>query len=233
MQSQDAWCNASAKSSQMITSDLDLPIPEPDSDLDEKTIDEVTNITPDDSMDGQPDGLPDPQEAAPLATDHEAMKKEYFAIPEDLESIAETTYTWNIKDWRRHPKRELSENFQCGNAPWHVLFFPYGNTQNDYCSFYLEQGFEDKPPEDWYACLQFMLVLWNPNDPSIQVRHTATHRYSAEESDWGFTRFVEHRRLMRFANDGRGLLEDECANLTAYVRVIKDPTGVLWHSFNK
>lgn len=51
-----------------------------------------------------------------------------------------------------------------------VLFFPYGNNV-EYASFYLEQGHDDKPPEDWYACVQFAIVLWNPNDPSIYVQH--------------------------------------------------------------
>lgn len=59
-------------------------------------------------------------------------------------------------------------------APRRVLFFPHGNNC-EFASFYLEQGYEDKPPENWYRCVQFGLVLWNPNDPSI---HT-THRESA------------------------------------------------------
>ena len=29
------------------------------------------------------------------------------------------------------------------------------------------------------------------------------------------------------------LLENNRLNITAYVRVIKDPTGVLWHNFMK
>lgn len=60
------------------------------------------------------------------------------------------------------------------SSPRRVLFFPHGNNC-EFASFYLEQGYEDKPPENWYRCVQFGLVLWNPNDPSI---HT-THRESA------------------------------------------------------
>jgi hypothetical protein len=51
-----------------------------------------------------------------------------------------------------------------------VLFFPYGN-HVDYASFYLEHAWEKEPPENWYACVQFALVLWNVNDPSIYVSH--------------------------------------------------------------
>jgi ubiquitin carboxyl-terminal hydrolase 7 len=113
-----------------------------------------------------------------------------------------------------------------------VLMFPYGNNV-DYCSFYLEQGFEDqKPPDDWYCCVQFSLVLWNPQDPSLYCQHTAHHRFTKEEGDWGFTRFIELRKLFN-ATDGssRPMVENDTANLTAYVRVVKDETGVLWHNF--
>ena len=32
---------------------------------------------------------------------------------------------------------------------------------------------------------------------------------------------------------GRPLVENDAVNVTAYVRIYKDPTGVLWHSFEK
>jgi hypothetical protein len=52
-----------------------------------------------------------------------------------------------------------------------VLFFPFGN-QVEYTSIYLEHGYEDKPqPEDWYACVQFALVLWKPSDPTVFIPH--------------------------------------------------------------
>lgn len=63
----------------------------------------------------------------------------------------------------------------------------------------------------------------------------ATHRFTAEEGDWGFTRFYDLRTLFNEAWEGKGvpLVQDDEANITAYVRVVKDPTGVLWHSFQK
>lgn len=109
-------------------------------------------------------------------------------------------------------------------------------------------------PENWYACVQFALVLWNPNHPDIYISNSkaspgpffqletwanldvgATHRFNAEESDWGFTRFCELRKLFQHVHDDRGvpLVDNQEACLTAYVRVVKDPTGVLWHNFQK
>lgn len=105
----------------------------------------------------------------------------------------------------------------------------------DQCSIYLEHGFEpDQIPENWSCCVQFALVLWNPNDPSLYTHHTAHHRFTKEESDWGFTRFLELRKMFNMTWEGgsRPLCENESANITAYLRVVEDETGVLWHNFN-
>jgi ubiquitin carboxyl-terminal hydrolase 7 len=112
--------------------------------------------------------------------------------------------------------------------------FPTGN-QPDCCSFYLEHGYpQAEIPPDWYSCVQFGLVLWNPRDPSHYVEHHAHHRFTEVEGDWGFTRFEELRKLFNAPRNGSGrpMVENDGANLTAYVRVVKDETGVLWHTFN-
>lgn len=115
-----------------------------------------------------------------------------------------------------------------------ILLFPFGNNV-DQCSIYLEHGFEPNTvPEDWSCCVQFALVLWNPNDPKIYASHNAHHRFTKDESDWGFTRFLELRKMFNvpYEDFGRPLVEDDAANITAYVRIVEDETGVLWHNFN-
>jgi ubiquitin carboxyl-terminal hydrolase 7 len=160
------------------------------------------------------------------------MKDIVFADKEGLEILDETHNTWHIQRWRSLDKKEHGPTFECGGSPWRVLFFPYGN-QVDCASFYLEHGHDPEPPTDWYACVQFGLVLWNPNDPTRYRTHSAQHRFNAKEGDWGFTRFVELRKAFHNNwDDAEGpLVENDEAMLTAYVRVIKDPTGVLWHNF--
>jgi ubiquitin carboxyl-terminal hydrolase 7 len=104
----------------------------------------------------------------------------------------------------------------------------------DQCSIYLEHGFEpNEVPENWSACVQFGLVLWNPNDPSLYAHHSAHHRFTKEEGDWGFTRFVELRRMFNVPWEGgsRPLCEGDTATITAYLRFVEDETGVLWHNF--
>jgi len=154
----------------------------------------------------------------------------------DLETEAEEVDTWTIENWRQLPKRAHGPLFHAGGQPWRILFFPAGNNASESVSFYLEQGFgDDPPPENWYSCVQFMLVLWNPNDPSIYIHHEANHRFTAEEGDWGFTRFVDKNRIFatKFDDRQRPLVEGDTAKVTAYVRLLKDPTGVLWHNFVK
>ena len=162
------------------------------------------------------------------------MKVRCHALLPDLEIASEAVHTWNIEGYRSLQKRERGPKFDCGGSPWRILLFPFGNNV-DYASFYLEHGYEEdeKPPESWYACVQFTLVLWNKNDPSIYLSHSAQHRFTVEESDWGFTRFVEVRKMFQpsWEDKGRPLVENEEVNVTAYLRIYKDPTGVLWHNF--
>ncbi|KAJ5947605.1 Ubiquitin carboxyl-terminal hydrolase 21 [Penicillium verhagenii] len=174
----------------------------------------------------------DEPEPAPSATDHAAMMARVLPKPADLEAEEETHNVWHIKDWRKSERKLHGPVFNCGGSPWRILFFPYGN-HSEHASFYLEHAWEGEPPQNWYACVQFALVLSNVKDPSIHVSHVATHRFTADEGDWGFTRFYDIRTLFNEPWEGKGvpLVQDDEAIITAYVRVVKDPTGVLWHSF--
>lgn len=210
-----------------------------DSDYDEKRLtpenDNVAIISPDGDDSMAEDNETTNEPAPPTADDHEAMKQRFMPASEDYETEAEAVFTWDITNWRQLPKRTHGPTFQCAGHPWRILFFPSGNSASESVSFYLEQGFteEDKAPEDWYACAQFMLVLSNPNDPSMYIQHTANHRFTTDEGDWGFTRFAEKNRIFaaKFDSHDRPLIENDTARMTAYVRVLKDPTGVLWHNF--
>jgi ubiquitin carboxyl-terminal hydrolase 7 len=176
----------------------------------------------------------DPEAPKVRADDFEAIKKAFMPPLPDLETVDESMSTWDIVSWREMQRKEHGPVFECGGFPFRVLFFPWGNNV-EHASFYLEHGYDDSnpPPEGWYACAQFLLVLWNPNDPRIFVQHSATHRFTPDEGDWGFTRFVELRKIFNNAWEGfeRPMVENNCVRLTSFVRVVKDPTGVLWHSF--
>ena len=62
----------------------------------------------------------------------------------------------------------------------------------------------------------------------------AHHRFVNEECDWGFTRFADLRKLHTpQEGQSRATIEGDEVDVTAFVRVLKDPTGVLWHNFVK
>ena len=59
----------------------------------------------------------------------------------------------------------------------------------------------------------------------------AHRRFTAEERDWGFTRFGGLRQLFRpQPGHNRPVIEGGSTVVSAYVRVLEDPTGVLWRS---
>lgn len=142
--------------------------------------------------------------------------------------------SWTIKNWSTQPKRLQGPTFTCGGHQWRILLFPQGNangTPNDMVSIYLDYANPKGVADGWHACAQFALAISNPQDPSIYTVSHAHHRFVAEECDWGFTRFADLRKLHSAHERGRPTIENDEVEVTAFVRVLKDPTGVLWHSF--
>ncbi|GAA6033904.1 hypothetical protein NBRC10512_001767 [Rhodotorula toruloides] len=144
-------------------------------------------------------------------------------------------FSWKLSDYRRLDKRVTSPEFACGGHKWNILLFPMGNSNgqaNDMVSVYLNYG-DQKASEGWHVCAQFALAISNPGDPTVYIQSQAHHRFTPEEQDWGFTRFVELRKLFSVC-EGRTkpIIENDETVITAFVRVLKDETGVLWHNFH-
>ncbi|KIP09627.1 hypothetical protein PHLGIDRAFT_86496 [Phlebiopsis gigantea 11061_1 CR5-6] len=166
--------------------------------------------------------------------DHDAFAAKH--MPDLGHEVKEfMVYHWTINNWKKLEKKITSQEFECGGHKWRILLFPFGNSNappNDTVSVYLDYADPKRAPEGWHACAQFALVISNPNDPTIYTVSHAHHRFIAEECDWGFTRFSELRKLFSIQEGhGRPTIEDESAIVSVYVRVLEDPTGVLWHNF--
>ncbi|KAG0139390.1 hypothetical protein CROQUDRAFT_111631 [Cronartium quercuum f. sp. fusiforme G11] len=144
-------------------------------------------------------------------------------------------HSWKIPNYRKLPKRITSETFTAGGHEWNILLFPQGNSNgqaNEMVSIYLNYGDPKKQPEGWHVCAQFALAISNPHDGTCYIQSQAQHRFTNEEQDWGFTRFVELRKLSSPADSRvKPIIENDETVITAYVRVLKDETGVLWHNF--
>lgn len=86
---------------------------------------------------------------------------------EEVESLLEDSFTWNIPDWNEltDPKYS-SPKFKIGDFEWDILLFPQGN-HNKGVAVYLEPHPEAKLDEatgemkpvdpDWYCCAQFAI----------------------------------------------------------------------------
>ena len=150
--------------------------------------------------------------------------------------IKEETYNvWEIKDWNGLKEDKVrGPRFRCGGFDWNILLFPRGNN-NYQMSIYIEphpipdaKGVVD---DEWYVCAKFGLNLWNPRDPTVNYGSGSFHRFSKNETDWGFASFIDLRTLTSVTRGhSRPLMENNQLNITAFVRVIDDSsTGVLWH----
>ncbi|KAK3819643.1 MAG: ubiquitin carboxyl-terminal hydrolase 5 [Benniella sp.] len=171
-------------------------------------------------------------EKPPAVDDVEWMTKKLIPIFPDLEERACEIFQWDIKDWRALDKRVTGPEFEIGGYKWRILLFPQGNN-SETVSVYLDSA-EPREQQDpnWHVCAQFALLMSNPNDPTVYTALSAHHRFTVEEADWGFTRFIETRKL-ELPLDPRGLplMDKGHTIITAYVRVYEDPTGILWHNF--
>ncbi|KAJ7924230.1 hypothetical protein B0H13DRAFT_2230059 [Mycena leptocephala] len=152
----------------------------------------------------------------------------------DHDVIDSAVFAWRLQNWKKSEKKLTSDEFWCGGHKWRILLFPFGNptTPNDTVSIYLDYAGPKQAPENWHACVQFALVISNIHDPTVFTASHAQHRFIAEESDWGFTRFSDPDKLLiPQGHNSRPTIEDDAADITVYLRVMDDPTGVLWHNF--
>ncbi len=187
----------------------------------------------DDQMD-EVDAEPEPE---PRADEYDAFFKKHMPELPDHETEAQVYNTWEIRDWpNAHPARAwpslpLRRTIRGGYSS-----FPFGNNV-DFASFL--PGARPRAARIYQTSgMPASSSCWSsgtPKIPTMYLTHTAHHRFTADEGDWGFTRFAELRRLFSNSWDDRGrpMVEDNAANVTAYLRVLKDPTGVLWHNFIK
>ncbi|CUS22527.1 LAQU0S05e07382g1_1 [Lachancea quebecensis] len=162
---------------------------------------------------------------------------------ESQETECEGAFTWHIGNWNQLKQdKHVSPRFKIGKYQWDVLLFPQGN-HNSGISMYLEphpeetfneekQCLETKDP-DWHVCAQFAIGISKPGeDTKCQLFNVSHHRFSATDTDWGFANYIELENLKRrTSSKNSGFLSNGRLNVSVFVRILKDPTGVLWHNF--
>lgn len=162
---------------------------------------------------------------------------------ESQETECEGAFTWHIGNWSQLKQdKHVSPRFRIGEYEWDVLLFPQGN-HNSGISMYLEPHPEEKfneekqclepTDQDWHVCAQFAIGISKPGeDTKCQLFNVSHHRFSATDTDWGFANYIELESLKRrTSSKNSGFLSNGRLNVSVFVRILKDPTGVLWHNF--
>ena len=89
---------------------------------------------------------------------------------------------------------------------------------------------EAKAQVPWGTAAQISCVLYNPEEPRVNVHQRGCHRFYNDSTDWGWTRFHgpwdEIHKRQRFQR--QALLRNDTLAFTAYIRTIKDDTKALW-----
>jgi hypothetical protein len=82
----------------------------------------------------------------------------------------------------------------------------------------------------WEVAAQISCVIYNPQEPRVNVAQKSSHRYCNENPDWGWTRFHgpwdEIHKRQRFKR--QALLRNDTLSFTAYIRIVEDDTRALW-----
>ncbi|RKP39160.1 hypothetical protein BJ085DRAFT_13200, partial [Dimargaris cristalligena] len=150
----------------------------------------------------------------------------------EYDVISSGAYHWPIPKFSQLARRAHSPIFELGGQQWRMLVFPEGNGAPECISMYLECVHEKDEPE-WVVCAQFVVAMSNSEDPSHFYTNNAYHRFNPQETDWGFTRFMDYRLAIEPSGPSRRpVLENDSCVLTVFIEIVRDPTGVLWHNFN-
>ncbi|KAJ3333525.1 hypothetical protein HDU76_007055 [Blyttiomyces sp. JEL0837] len=153
-----------------------------------------------------------------------------------LEVQDSCVFRWKIESWTalKGQKKSYSPEFSCFGTRWRILIFPNGNQQNDTLSVFLDSVEAATIPKNsnWHICVHFALAITNPNNDTIFKASTAQHRYNPNEADWGFNHLVKLSQLFTPVEPfTRPFIENDQTVIVVHMKIIKDVTGVLWHTF--
>ncbi|KAL6928829.1 hypothetical protein ACO0SA_002159 [Hanseniaspora valbyensis] len=176
--------------------------------------------------------------------------EELFPKLAKYDTLYEGGFTWHINNWSSLEKEVEKTGNKRIISPivekihpddtfsWKFLLYPKGNNDDKTIAIYLSpEPIDKKDKDDWSLCVQFCVFFSRPSDNSVNIGKVSYFRFSQYDTDWGFSDMMniikfktKYEQLKESAPTG--LLEDnENINITCYMRVINDKTGVTWHTF--
>lgn len=164
------------------------------------------------------------------------------SIDPEIVINSDTLFTWKINDWDKLGKSKDSPHFKAGDYTW-KLNLRFQENKTSAVSLFLHvispntnlEQVQNTLSSEWAACGQFVAVCWNPDDPRAKIVQSCNHRFTNEDSISGFHDFLKPLDfLFPIHPNGSFLFSSKGqTNISVYLRILDDPTGVLWYDMNK
>ncbi|KAG2019672.1 ubiquitin carboxyl-terminal hydrolase 5 [Coprinopsis cinerea AmutBmut pab1-1] len=146
-------------------------------------------------------------------------------------------FTWRINQWSAlEPGEARSPEFTCAGFKWRIYLVNRAadGRYPSRVSLYLEcmgPAGGASSTQEWSVPAQGLFAISNAVDPTIHHSNAIHHRFNPDEHDWGFNQFLDTELLASTATRPRPFVENDQVDITAFVHVVQDPTGVLWRTF--
>nr|POE65044.1 radial spoke head 1 like [Quercus suber] len=167
-------------------------------------------------------------------------------------------FTVTYNGTKEKPNKERVMNSQVvhiGGYDWRIKFYPRGD-DSSYLSCYVEcvtmsragfdefhefpclplprlaaEGGEGKLVKRRSVAAQIGVVMYNPSEPRVNEFQSDAHQYKRRSADYGWQKFsYEYHDTFHQRRFGQrtAILKDDTLAFTAFIRVVRDPTGCLW-----
>ncbi|KAA1069421.1 Ubiquitin carboxyl-terminal hydrolase 7, variant 2 [Puccinia graminis f. sp. tritici] len=145
-------------------------------------------------------------------------------------------YSYKIKGVAKTPRSECvkSKSFVVGGHEWRIVCYPRRpqDEGDDAIGIFLQCS-DPRQPEGWHVCTEFAFAISNPKDGTCYIGTSrSTKRFTNYGEGWGPPHIIELEKLCNPNGSClKPIIENDVTMITAFVRVLKDETGLLWHDF--
>ncbi|KAL0056698.1 ubiquitin-specific protease ubp15, partial [Marasmius tenuissimus] len=160
--------------------------------------------------------------------DHQPFIEKY--LPDTQEQLDRETefcfYTWAPGRSLLESEEGLaSQSFECGGQKWKLLFYPLGHpslgftAEQDAMSIYLARDTpESTSGKQASSDSHFALVVSLHDDPEVYITTHGYHKFTKDDSDYGFTYFDAKKRLLAH----HAVVSETPLEVSVFLRVFKE-----------
>eukprot|EP00775_Hariotina_reticulata_P001261 gene1261-1601_t len=127
-------------------------------------------------------------------------------------------YSWTIENFSQlTDQKKYSPNFEIGTHLWRLLVCPKGLNQKEHLSIYLDSPEAAFAPPNLNPTANFKLSIVNQKNPGAgDFFKESSHKWSSNETDWGFTQFIP---LVDLQDPEKGFLVNDTLQIKVEIQV--------------